>query len=194
MNFSVVIFNPLLKDNIQRQSVLCWAVTNMQKYYLKFWDAYFFFIIMKLKCFVHTFWNCIGSCQSGFKYVNRFVMCSKRISTTFKGHSWWEHKNKKKKRNGCICSFAQLKQARLKSGEKQKWHRLQVLPYSLDKNIREYLCERYALITAKRFHSRLRQALGHYRWAKTANEKRKARELRESEWLKNGGKGEGESL
>ena len=31
LNFSVVIFKLLLKDNIQRQSVLCWAVTNMQK-------------------------------------------------------------------------------------------------------------------------------------------------------------------
>ena len=30
-NFSVVIFKLLLKDNIQRQSVLSWAVTNMQK-------------------------------------------------------------------------------------------------------------------------------------------------------------------
>ena len=31
LNFSVVIFKLLLKDNIQRQSVLCWAVKNMQK-------------------------------------------------------------------------------------------------------------------------------------------------------------------
>ena len=31
LNFSVVIFKLLLKDNIQTQSVLCWAVTNMQK-------------------------------------------------------------------------------------------------------------------------------------------------------------------
>ena len=38
LNFSVVIFKLLLKDNIHRQSVLCWAVTNMQNKmgYLKF--------------------------------------------------------------------------------------------------------------------------------------------------------------
>ena len=108
LNFSVVIFKLLLKDNVQRQSVLCWAVKNMQNKmgYLKFWDACFFFIIMKLKCFVHA----------------------------------------------CIFRVSQLKQARLKSEKKQKWDRLQVLPLSLDKNIREYLSERYALLTAKRFY------------------------------------------
>ena len=31
LNFSVAFFNLLLKDNIQIPSVLCWAVTNMQK-------------------------------------------------------------------------------------------------------------------------------------------------------------------
>ena len=30
LNFSVVIFKLPLKENIQRQSVLCWEVTNMQ--------------------------------------------------------------------------------------------------------------------------------------------------------------------
>ena len=58
----------------------------------------------------------------------------------------------KQKRNTCIFRVSQLKQARLKSEQKQKWDRLQVLPLSLDKNIREYLSERYALITAKRFY------------------------------------------
>ena len=57
-----------------------------------------------------------------------------------------------KKRNACIFRVSQLKQARLKSEKKQKWDRLQVLPLSLDKNIREYLSERYALLTAKRFY------------------------------------------
>ena len=56
-----------------------------------------------------------------------------------------------KKRNACIFRVSQLKQARLKSEKKQEWDRLQVLPLSLDKNIREYLSERYALLTAKRF-------------------------------------------
>ena len=55
-------------------------------------------------------------------------------------------------RNACICRVLQLKQARLKREKKQKWDRLQVLPISLDKNVREYLSERYALITAKRFY------------------------------------------
>ena len=54
-----------------------------------------------------------------------------------------------KKRNAFIFRVSQLKQARLKSEKKQKWDRLQVLPLSLDKNIREYLSERYALLTAK---------------------------------------------
>ena len=31
LNFIVVIFKLLLKDNIQRQPGLCWAVANMQK-------------------------------------------------------------------------------------------------------------------------------------------------------------------
>ena len=53
------------------------------------------------------------------------------------------------KKNACIFRVSQLKQARLKSEKKQKWDRLQVLPLSLDKNIREYLSERYALLTAK---------------------------------------------
>ena len=30
LNFSVVIFKRPLKENIQRQSVLCWEVTNLQ--------------------------------------------------------------------------------------------------------------------------------------------------------------------
>ena len=55
-------------------------------------------------------------------------------------------------RNACICRVLQLKQARLKREKKQKWDRLQVLPISLDKNVREYLSERYALLTAKRFY------------------------------------------
>ena len=56
-----------------------------------------------------------------------------------------------KKKNACIFRVSQLKQARLKSEKKQKWDRLQVLPLSLDKNIREYLSERYtgALFSAK---------------------------------------------
>ena len=58
----------------------------------------------------------------------------------------------KQKRNTCIFRVSQLKQAGLKSEQKKKWDRLQVLPLSLDKNIREYLSERYALITAKRFY------------------------------------------
>ena len=57
-----------------------------------------------------------------------------------------------KKRNACIFRVSQLKQAGLKSEKKQKWDRLQVLPLSLDENIREYLSERYALLTAKRFY------------------------------------------
>ena len=57
-----------------------------------------------------------------------------------------------KKRNACICRVLQLKQARLKTEKKQKWDRLQVLPISLDKNVRGYLSERYALITAKLFY------------------------------------------
>ena len=56
------------------------------------------------------------------------------------------------KKNACIFRVSQLKQARLKSEKKQKWNRLQVFPLSLDKNIREYLSERYALLTAKRFY------------------------------------------
>ena len=57
LNFIVVIFKLLLQDNIQRQSVLCWAVTNMQKYngLLEILRCLFFLIIVKLKCFVHTF-------------------------------------------------------------------------------------------------------------------------------------------
>ena len=64
---------------------------------------------------------------------------------------WREHMNNKK-RNACIFRVSQLKQAGLKSEKKQKWDRLQVLPLSLDENIREYLSERYALLTAKRFY------------------------------------------
>ena len=64
---------------------------------------------------------------------------------------WREHMNNKK-RNACIFRVSQLKQARLKSEKKQEWDRLQVLPLSLDKNIREYLSERYALLTAKGFY------------------------------------------
>ena len=62
---------------------------------------------------------------------------------------WREYMNYKK-RNSFIFRVSQLKQARLKSKKKQKWDRLQVLPLSLDKNVREYLSERYALLTAKR--------------------------------------------
>ena len=58
----------------------------------------------------------------------------------------------KKERNPYICRVSQLNQTRLKGGEKQKWDRLQVLPYSLEKNIRKHLSERYALIAAKRFY------------------------------------------
>ena len=60
--------------------------------------------------------------------------------------------HEQKIRNACICRVLQLKQARSKREKKQKWDRLQVLPISLDKNVREYLSERYALITAKRFY------------------------------------------
>ena len=60
--------------------------------------------------------------------------------------------HEQKIRNACICRVLQLKQARSKREKKQKWDRLQVLPISLDKNVREYLSERYALISAKRFY------------------------------------------
>ena len=60
--------------------------------------------------------------------------------------------HEQKIRNACICRVLQLKQARLKSEKKQKWDRLQVLPLSLDQNVREYVSERYTLITAKRFY------------------------------------------
>ena len=46
-----------------------------------------FLLVLELKCFVFTFKNCIGSCQSGFKCMKRSVMCRIRVSTTCKGHS-----------------------------------------------------------------------------------------------------------
>ena len=62
LNFGVVIFKLLLKDNTQRQSVLRRAVTNMQKYnWLVFWNAYFFFIIMKLKAWQNWLYNWVGT-------------------------------------------------------------------------------------------------------------------------------------
>ena len=42
---------------------------------------------MRVKCFVHTFYNYIGGCQSEFKCMKRPVMCRIRVFTTFKGHS-----------------------------------------------------------------------------------------------------------
>ena len=46
-----------------------------------------FLLLLELKCFVHTFYNCIGSFQSGFKCMKRSMIFRKRVSTTLKGHS-----------------------------------------------------------------------------------------------------------